>query len=309
MIPVDARPEQYKQEHCWQYDIRLNNLKEDMLRDGISEEDLSNMSISDFEFSFVDKSNKVVFAEVVGFIERHEWLGKMSLYPTHLFVARYKHRIVPGSLSKNVLAGVIVMDMPASFSNLLGKDTRKIERLVSRGACISWSPKNLASSLLMYSIKWMVANTQYRLFTAYSDPEARELGTIYQACNFTYIGQNFGVGKKYRYPNTDRWISDRSFRSRSAYRRYAKALGIAWQDSWQLAGKDTIDWTKVPDDVEDALRAESKRQYQICDVRETPSKHKYCYILGRTKKETKILKKRFAELNPNLINLPYPKSR
>ena len=35
----------------------------------------------------------------------------------------------------------------------------------------------------------MVNNTQYRLFTAYSDPQALELGQIYTALNFYCLGQ------------------------------------------------------------------------------------------------------------------------
>lgn len=51
----------------------------------------------------------------------------MSLYPTHFFTARYK----------GILAGVVIMDMPNAFSKLLGEDTKQIERLISRGACVS----------------------------------------------------------------------------------------------------------------------------------------------------------------------------
>ena len=50
----------------------------------------------------------------------------------------------------------------------------------------------------MFSIKWMAKNTPFRAFTAYSDPEAKELGTIYQACNFYYIGQSSGSQSEIR---------------------------------------------------------------------------------------------------------------
>ena len=43
----------------------------------------------------------------------------------------------------------------------------------------------------------MVRNTDFRIFTAYSDPEAKELGTIYQAMNWTYLGQTSGTAKQY----------------------------------------------------------------------------------------------------------------
>ena len=289
----------YDKDHSWQYDIRLNNREEDLKASGLSKEEVDSLKISDFTFSQFTKEAfdyPVLFPEVKKFIERHEWLGKLSNYPTHFFAARYK----------GILAGVVVMDMPNSFSKLVGDNTRKMERLISRGACVSWSPKNLASALIMYSIRWSVKNTRYRVFTAYSDPEAKELGTIYQACNFIYLGQSSGATKKYRVPGTKNWVSDRNFRSRSAYKRYAKALGITWDNEWQDG--DRIIWERVPESVEEALRAKSKEMYNICEVREIPPKHKYVYLLGQDKKETRSLMNRFRKLNPNLPK-EYPKER
>ena len=300
------RLDTYDKPHCWQYDIRLNNLDDDIARSGLSKEIISNIKIEDFTFHVVNKKNPLELKEVKDFIERHEWLGTMSLYPSHIFTARYKQD--KSKFGKSILAGVIVMDMPANFSQLLGGRTRKLERLVSRGACISWSPKNLASWLLMKSIRWMVRNTPYRLFTAYSDPEAKELGTIYQACNFIYLGQTHGTGKKYRYKDGgDKWFSDRSFRSRSAYKRYAKTLGIDWRDEWSTG--DTVHFNRMPVRMMEQLKEEMKRQYDLCDVRLSEPKHKYCYILGADGHETKKLKKLFKELNPNLVDLKYPKER
>ena len=170
----------YTKNHCWQYDIRLSNREQDLTNSGLTEEDVQDLRISDFVFA--NESKDLVFDEVRIFIERHEWLKRLSLYPTHFFTARYK----------GILAGVVIMDMPTAFSKILGEGTRKIERLISRGACISWSPKNLASALIMFSIKWMVKNTRFRLFIAYGDAEAKELGTIYQACSFYYLGKKSG---------------------------------------------------------------------------------------------------------------------
>lgn len=288
----------YNKDHAWQYEIRLSNMESDLEAAGLSQEEADTLRVADFEFSQFTKEHpdyQILFPEVKEFIERHEWLGKLSNYPTHYFTARYK----------GILAGVVVMDMPNAFSKLVGDGTRKIERLISRGACVSWSPKNLASSLIMYAIRWAVKNTRFRVFTAYSDPEAKELGTIYQACNFTYLGQTSGATHKYRLPGTKKWISDRSFRSRSAYKRYAKDLGIDWNPEWQVG--DKIVWKNMPLDVEKALRDRSREMYKLADVREIPAKHKYVYIQGKDKKETRELLKVFHKLNPNLPS--YPKER
>lgn len=281
----------YNKDHCWQYDIRLNNLEEDLILAGLTADNVSNLNVTDFVLQHEEK--EICYEEVKSFIERHEWLGRMSLYPTNIFTARYN----------GILAGVVIMDMPSVFSKMLGDETRKIERLISRGACISWSPKNLGSSLIMFAIKWMVKNTRFRLFVAYSDIEAKELGTIYQACNFYYIGKKSGAKKQYKI-ESGRWVSDRYFRARSVYKRLAKEDGIVWQDEWQIG--DSVKFDKMPEDVAKRIKMLSKNYLNSCESREIMPKHKYVYVLGENKAETKYLRKMFISRNKIY---PYPKER
>lgn len=293
MLDILERFEGYDQTHCWQYQIRVDNKKQDLIDSGLTEEEASNLRVSDFVMEFVPKTDKQSVKEIKEFIERHEWLGKISIYPTHFFTARYK----------GILAGVIIMDMPNAFSKILGEKTKKLERLISRGACISWSPKNLASSLIMFSIKWMVKNSNYRVFTAYSDPEAKELGTIYQACNFYYMGQNSGAGKQYKI-DSGKWVSDRYFRSRSVYKKLAVNSGIEWDATW--VEKEKLHWNLMPPEIVAQIRQLSKDYQKRCVSREIPKKHKYVYILGIDKIETRRLRKEFED---NFGILPYPKER
>lgn len=288
---IEQRLNDYKQNHCWQYDIRLKNLEEDLLESGLITDDVSNLRCSDFTFQ--NENKELIFQEVKKFIERHEWLGKLSLYPTHFFTARYK----------GILAGVVIMDMPSAFSKMLGENTRKIERLISRGACVSWSPKNLASKLISFSINWMVDNTDYRLFTAYSDSEAKELGTIYQACNFYYLGKKSGTGYQYKIEN-GKWVSDRYFRSRSVYKRLAKNYGIIWEDQWQKG--DIVYFNLMPENIALKIKQLSKEYQNSSEKRKVEPKHKYAYILGKTKRETKNLRTVFQKLTKTY---PYPKER
>ena len=295
-VNIVERFKNYTEDHCWQFQIREDNRLKDLTDSNLTHDDVKDLRIEDFTFQFVPKTDKETVKQIKQFIERHEWLGKISNYPTHFFVAKYK----------DILAGVVIMDMPNAFSKLLGEKTRKIERLISRGACISWSPKNLASSLIMYSIKWMVKNTDYRVFTAYSDPEAKELGTIYQACNFVYLGQNSGGSKQYQLSN-GKWVSDRYFRSRSVYKKLAIESGIDWKVDWSQ--KDNILWENMSPEMELKIKELSKNYQNSCLVRSVPKKHKYAYILGASKKETNKLKEEFKILNPKLVNIPYPKER
>ena len=130
---------------CWQYEIRQKNYIEDLATAKLTKKQVEVLRVEDFEFEFIPKENKFKCKEIAQFIERHEWLGRMPNRPTHRFTASYQGK----------LAGVVVMATPNSFSNLLGKENRDLEKLISRGACISWSPKNLGSALVMFSIRWI----------------------------------------------------------------------------------------------------------------------------------------------------------
>lgn len=281
----------YNKDYCWQYDIRLNNLQEDLKLLPI-DFDYKSLKVNDFTFKILDSDIEKQAARQ--FIERHEWLGKIALNTTHYFGAYYN----------DILAGVITMGCPAMFSKLLGEDTKNIERLISRGACISWSPKCLASAFMMWCIKYMVHNTQYRIFTAYSDPMAKELGTIYQSCNFYYLGSNFGGSVKYISPYSGKVVSDRCFRARSYYKQYAKELNIEWQKEWSTG--DKVNWDNIPADISTKLRDFSKRKQQESEKIIIKSKHKYAYVLGNSKIETNRLRKKF--LCNNRV-YEYPKER
>jgi hypothetical protein len=289
---LKSRWDNYDKPHCWQYDIRLSNLKQDLIEANLTEDQVKELRVSDFTFKEI--TDKTERQSLKKFIERHEWLGNLSQYTTHWFGAYYN----------DILAGVILFNMPNAFSKMLGENTPKLERLISRGACISWSPKNLASSFMMWSIKYMVKTTNYRLFTAYSDPTAKELGTIYQACNFYYLGQSSGTTTRYINPYSGKIVSDRFFRVRSAYKRYAKDLGIVWQKNWNSDQK--ILWENIPDDIEKVLRERSRYMQKNAEKIIMPSKHKYALVLGRTRKETEELRKEF-EIKNNTFK--YPKER
>lgn len=302
------RPQNYQKSHCWQYEIRLKNLEDDLQRAKLTKEEAELLTIRDFTFDYVPKDDKEKCNEIKEFITRHEWLGKMPSRPTHRFTARYK----------GILAGVIVMATPNAFSNLLGKENRNLEKLISRGACISWSPKNLGSSLVMYGVRWMVKNTEFRYFTAYSDTTAKELGTIYQACNFIYLGKRSGARAEYFDPeNPSRgWFTDRLFRRVGQYKNYAIKHGIEWKNKW--SNRHCMNWNRVPSRVEKKLRQESKDYQARCQKRKLNRKHKYVYILGNNKKETQRLKKVFLKNNERfsicersnrLIHRVYPKLR
>lgn len=275
---------EFKSPWCYQYQRRLDTLEEDKEIFGWTDEDIKNINLDEFEFSFiVTKEEK---KEATEFIKRYEWLGTVGSYPTHWFAARYKR----------ILGGVIIMGMPNSFSKLLGENTKNIERLIARGASASWTPMNLGSKFLMWCIKWMTKNTQYRLFTCYSDLQAKENGSIYQALNFYFLGAGSGTNVRCVNPyNPNKIMTDRAFRSKSFYKRYAKDLGIEWQNNW--SNKQRMLWENIPNDIEKELRDYSKKMFAESEKIYFPSKYKYAFILGKDKRETKQLRNEFLKRN------------
>lgn len=283
-ISLLKRIEEYDKEHCFQYERRLQTYEEDKKIHGWSDEDIQNIKLDDFEFLPI--TTKKEKQEATDFIQRYEWLQNVAGFPTHWFVATYR----------GLIGGVIIMGMPNAFSKMMGDDTKEIERLIMRGASASWTPKNLGSKFLMWCIRWMVNNTQYRLFDCYSDPLAKERGKIYQSLNFYYLGQKSGTTVRCINPyDSNKVISDRQFRSRSFYRRYMRDLGIEEQDGW-ISG-DTIHWENIPDDIEKKLRDYSKEMFKNAKKIKFPNKRKWAFVLGKDKRETKQLRKRFLELN------------
>lgn len=283
-IKLLEKIQDYDKPWCYQYQKRLDTYDEDKKLFGWDDEFINNISLDDFIFEPI--TTKEGKEEASAFIKRYEWLGTVGSYPTHWFAARYN----------GILGGVVIMSMPNAFSKLLGENTKEIERLISRGASSSWAPKNLGSKFLMWCIKWMVNNTDYRLFTCYSDPQAKERGKIYQGLNFYYLGQNSGTSIRCVNPyNKNKIITDRAFRARSFYKRYAKDLGIEWQPNWNSDQK--MLWENIPDDIEQQLRDYSKKMYAESEKIVFPPKKKYAFVLGRDKRETKKLRKEFESRN------------
>lgn len=281
----------FDKDYCYQYQRRLDTYEEDKKKYNWTDEDIKNIDLDEFIFKPITDDKK----EATNFIKRYEWLGTVGSYPTHWFGAYYN----------GILGGVIIMGMPNAFSKILGEKTKELERLIARGASASWCPMNLGSKFLMWCIKWMVNNTQYRLFTCYSDPQAKEKGSIYQALNFFYLGQKSGTSIRCVNPyNKDKIMTDRAFRSSAFYKRYAKDLGIVWQKNWN--NKHIILWENMPKEVSERLRQYSKEMYEKSEKIYFPNKHKYAFVLGKTKTETKKLRKIFMENNKIY---PYPKER
>jgi hypothetical protein len=144
-------------------------------------------------------------------IEKYEWLECMPAVVWFTY----------GIFFDGCCGGVVCYG--PEYSENLGKVARETGRkcadwsrygyegkmiLLSRGACTHWAHPHSASKLIRESIKLLPQ--QYQVVTSTCDPAAGEVGTIYQACGFDYVGsmRDNRETVKSRYMDRDAWLID-----------------------------------------------------------------------------------------------------
>lgn len=218
------------------------------------------LNVNDFTLTY-----ETITSEHRSFIQKYEWLGKVGFGVRWVFTARWQGN----------LAGVVMISEPNAYQ--FGKS----EALIQRGAVSSWAPKNLNSKLVMFACNWMVRNTEKRYFVAYSDPSAGEIGTIYQACNFDYLGQTYGSSIAYILPN-GKQVGSRYFTRTSAMKRWAREMGIEWNKAW-CRPNGFQDPTLVPEEI----KQYAKNKMKSCEQIKQEPKGKYILLLNYGKNKLK----------------------
>ena len=149
----------------------------------------------------------IPFAEAKALVVRYEWLGSMPATPK----ACYGLKDPSGEL-----VGVACFDRgPAPESaDLCGSEYRSRTICLARGACVHWAHPHAASFLISRACKLAHKQFGWTVFYAYADPMAGEIGIVYQACNWLYLGvgtrRNRG-GSRPRFFNRreGKWCSER----------------------------------------------------------------------------------------------------
>lgn len=156
-------------------------------------------------------------------ILKYEWLGTMGRG-----VANYGLRGPGGEL-----LGTAVFGWPSAVQSrdICGREYREQAVALERGACVHFAPSNAASFLISHAVRQAARDQGWRIFYAYADPEAGEIGTVYQACNWLYIGQGVGrtpgrLREDWRLPDGTE-LSSRSLRHRKMKR--GDALELGWK--------------------------------------------------------------------------------
>jgi hypothetical protein len=157
--------------------------------------------------------------------------------------------------------------------------------------------------MLMKSVDWMVNNTDKRLFVGYSDGSAGEVGILYQACNFVYLGDKFGVKEKYKHSvyRNGKDFCAHSLKRTGVLKWWCRRNGIVLDKSW-FKPNGFKDLKAIPPEIKqrwyDWARDLIKESVKI----PMDQKGKYALIKGKDRREQRFLMELFKEKT-----YPYPK--
>ena len=161
--------------NCYQYRIRERKRIEEV---GTLSFNPSDCDLKSCDVRLIDKQSAKKL------IEGYEWLSYMPSYTKYHFGVYFKidgieHLGGVVVFQKDYVENTGVWDTYGYSGKLL---------LLSRGVCLWWTPKNTATFLIAKALSWIEHNTDTKVITATVDSLAGEIGTIYQAANWVYVG-------------------------------------------------------------------------------------------------------------------------
>lgn len=177
-------------------------------------------------------------------VERHEAAAFIRAYEYLGTVGHPQARIGAHDPLTGKLAAVALFGKPAQTTP---DDTIVLER----GACAPWAHPHTASWFIPRAVRMAHETYGWKIFVAYADPEAGEIGTVYQAANWLYVGQGSpgrltgGRPRKrdlFRERESGRVIIDRTF-YRSFDKRY---VDIGEWERLQVEAKHKYIWIEAP---------------------------------------------------------------
>jgi len=127
-------------------------------------------------------------------ILKYEWLGNMGSTERSF-----------GLILDGELAGVVCLGKTAGTDTARSvcKEWAQYVVTLCRGACAHWAHPHSASYLISRACKLMASSGRTTrsgrvflpayIFVSYSDSDAGEIGTVFQACNWLYCGKTSGT--------------------------------------------------------------------------------------------------------------------
>ena len=164
----------------------------------------------------------ISMAEATTIIMEYEWLGSMPAG------AVFAYGLI--GPDEEILGTSVFSVPPGSESNALcGDENRDKVICLARGACVPWTEKNAPSFQTSQACRMAYRDHGHQIFFGYSDSAAGEIGTIYQACNWLYIGRP-RAGWRYKYTSpAGEMLSSRAVRRRCGGIRWPELEAAGWR--------------------------------------------------------------------------------
>jgi hypothetical protein len=134
---------------------------------------------------------EISYEEARNVILANEWLGSLG-------TTEWSYALAYG----DYFAGVVCFGRTAGTNvatSVCGSEYAHKVATLCRGACVHWAHPHAASFLINAACREM-GKKDYNIFVAYSDPNAGEIGTVYQASNWLYCGTT-NPTEKFRTPS------------------------------------------------------------------------------------------------------------
>jgi hypothetical protein len=130
---------------------------------------------------------KIAKAEAEALILRYEWLGDCGRGASAFY----------GLKIGDELLGAAIFGVGTSHQarNICGEKYVPRTASLMRGCCVHFAPKNAPSFLVRHATEQAHVDHGWNIFMAYADSDAGEIGQIYQAVGWKYIGQAVGRPK------------------------------------------------------------------------------------------------------------------
>lgn len=201
-------------EICWQKQLRDRYVDEG-----------SPVKNPDLKTAVIRKVSRKLAEQI---ILKYEWLGTIGINADVSY----------GIFFNNFCAGVTSFQPTGfaipGFTKLLKTEGRHLSYL-SRGACVHWAPKGTNSKLISYSLKFERERGK-KASIAFADTDAGEIGVVYQASNWIYLGlgvKNFELvspeGKILTNSGFTTWCSEHRKKNARALELFHKA---GWKKQW-----------------------------------------------------------------------------
>tara|TARA_R100001163_G_C5039172_1_gene177674 strand:- start:367 stop:1128 length:762 start_codon:yes stop_codon:yes gene_type:complete len=161
--------------------MKVGKCHQRIIREKLEIQEANNLFGKYWEKLNLSKENAIVKEitrkEALPLILKYEWLGTLPVNFTKFVGLYFDNYLVGAACFHNT-------KISGKYS-LFGYEAW----CLGRGACVHFAPNWAGSFLVSSACKLLFNNKSPIYVVAYSDFDAGEIGTIYQACNWTFLGK------------------------------------------------------------------------------------------------------------------------